>query len=103
MEKIHNTRKIQILVLCQFMLDKHNAHYCGTGFLSFDRKYTPFKEAVKLYNEHDNDDKELKQLKLTYDKKGKKIVCLNHYIKPTEVLKENIGEDEFIKVLKAIQ
>ena len=103
MEKIYNTRKIQILALCQFMLDKHNSHYCGTGFLSFDRKYTPFKEAVKMYNEHDENDKELKQLKLTYDKKRKKIVCLNNSIKPTESLQSMLGEGEFEKVLKAIQ
>ena len=103
MEKIYNTRKIQILALCQFMLDKHNSHYCGTGFLSFNRKYTPFKEAVKMYNECDESDKELKQLKLTYDKKRKKIVCLNNSIKPTEVLQSMLGEGEFEKGLKSIQ
>lgn len=103
MEKIYNTRKVQILALCQFMLDKHNSHYCGTGFLSFDRKYTTFKEAVKMYNEHDENDKELKQLKLTYDKKHKKIVCLNNLIKPTQALKSCITEKEFIETLKAIQ
>lgn len=103
MEKVYNTRKIQILALCQFMLDKHNSHYCGTGFFSFDRKYTPFKEAVKMYNEHDESDKELKQLKLTYDKKHKKIVCLNNLIKPTVALKSYVTEKEFIETLKAIQ
>lgn len=103
MSKIYNTRKLQILALCQFMYDKHNAHYCGTGFLSFERGYIPFKKAVEMYNAHDEDDKELRQLKLTYDKKRKKIICANNFIKPTEGLKSTIGEDAFVRVLKAIQ
>lgn len=103
MSKIYNTRKLQILALCHFMYDKHNAHYCGTGFLSFEREYIPFKKAVEMYNAHDESDKELKQLKLTYDKKHKKIVCANNLIKPSEGLRSEIGEDEFVRLLKAIQ
>ncbi|EOM8462641.1 hypothetical protein ACNCUE_000123 [Shigella flexneri] len=103
MEKLYNTRKIQIAVLCQFMVEKYNAHYCGTGFLAFGGEYIPFKKAVKMYNESLASDKEVKQLKLTYDKKAKKIVCLNHSIKPTDYVTSNIGEEGFFKVLKVAQ
>ncbi|EFY4023664.1 hypothetical protein FE149_RS23170 [Escherichia coli] len=103
MSKIYNTRKLQIAILCQFMADKHNSHYCGTGFLMQGRGYISFKEAVKMYNEHPEDDKELKQLKLTYDKKRKKIVCLNNLIKQTENVYDAIGEEGFLKVLKIAQ
>ena len=103
MEKIYNTRKIQIAILCQFMAEKHNAHYCGTGFLAFGGEYIPFKKAVKIYNETLDGIKEVEQLKLTYDKKAKKIVCLNHSIKPTNYVITNIGEEGFFKVLKVTQ
>lgn len=103
MEKIYNTRKIQIAILCQFMADRHDAHYCGTGFLAFGGEYIPFKKAVKMYNESSDERKELEQLKLTYDKKSKKIICLNNYIKPTHHVLDNIGEEGFFKVLKISQ
>ncbi|AWD91406.1 hypothetical protein Meda_009 [Salmonella phage Meda] len=103
MKKIYNTRKIQIAVLCQFMVEQHNAHYCGTGFLTFGGEHIPFKKAVKMYNESLDGSKELEQLKLTYNKKDKKIVCLNHSIKPTNYIISNIGEEGFLKVLKISQ
>ena len=56
-----------------------------------------------MYNEHPEDDKELKQLKLSYDKKRKKIICLNNLIKPTEKVYDAIGEEGFFKVLKLVQ
>lgn len=103
MSKIYNTRKLQILMLCQFMYDKHNAHYCGTGFQSFSGEYTPFKKAVEMYNSHSESDKELHQLKLAYDKKHKKIVCTNNLVKPSESLKTYVSQEDFMRVLKELQ
>lgn len=106
MEKIYNTRKIQIAILCGFMQDKHDALYCGTGFLGDEGKYTPFKKAVKMYNDLSVDEKSsygIEKLKLTYDKKAKKIVCTNHTIRLTKEVKADVGEEVFIKTLKATQ
>lgn len=103
MSKTYNTRKLQIFTLCHFMYDKHNAHYCGTGFLALGGKYIPFKKAVEMYNTQDESDKELHQLKLTYDKKHKKIVCTNNFVKPSESLKMYVSQEDFVRVLKELQ
>lgn len=106
MENIYNTRKIQIAILCGFMKDKHDALYCGTGFLGDEGKYTPFKKAVKMYNDLSVDEKYsygIEKLKLTYDKKAKKIVCTNHTIRLTQEVKADVGEEFFIKTLKTTQ
>lgn len=102
-QKIYNTRRLQIMVLCGYMNDEQDSLYCGSGFTNSDGKYIPFKKAVEMYN---NESKDIRsryafdKLKLSYDKRKKKIICLSNVIKTLELIDSEEDYNHFLKILK---
>lgn len=89
-EKVLNTRRLQIFELNTFMLNELHAVYDGVGFtdVEFGTQYS-FDHAVKLFNEREDkdlDDYMLDRVKLRYNKRQKRIVCLNNFVKASSSL-----------------
>lgn len=89
-EKVLNTRRLQIFELNAFMLNELHAVYDGVGFtdVEFGTQYS-FDHAVKLFNEREDkdlDDYMLDRVKLRYNKRQKRIVCLNNFVKASSSL-----------------